>query len=230
MEENGTFEVLPKKEVIQIKKEYEKLNKLLGGIREMAKLPDAMIIVDPKKEINAIREARKLNIPVFGIVDTNCDPDDVDYVIPANDDAIRAVKLIIGVMNNAILEANGGKITDYVSDKTDENGTDIMKKAVESVKRKEDRKSTEKPFDKHKKVFDKKKSSNRPEREVKVEEAKKEDKASKAEAKEETGIEKASVKEDLTDKTVAELRELAKAKEVKGYSTMKKAELLEALK
>ena len=230
MEENGTFDLLPKKEVIGLKKEYAKLNKLLCGIRGMDKLPQAMFIVDPSKEEIAIREARKLNIPVFGIVDTNCDPDMVDYVIPANDDAIRAVKLIIGVMNNAILEANGGKITDYVSDKTDENGTDIMKKAVESVKRKEDRKSTEKPFDKHKKVFDKKKSSNRPEREVKVEEAKKEDKAPKAEAKEETGKEKASVKEDLTDKTVAELRELAKAKEVKGYSTMKKAELLEALK
>ena len=230
MEENGTFDLLPKKEVIGLKKEYAKLNKLLCGIRGMDKLPQAMFIVDPSKEEIAIREARKLNIPVFGIVDTNCDPDMVDYVRPANDDAIRAVKLIIGVMNNAILEANGGKITDYVSDKTDENGTDIMKKAVESVKRKEDRKSTEKPFDKHKKVFDKKKSSNRPEREVKVEEAKKEDKAPKAEAKEETGIEKASVKEDLTDKTVAELRELAKAKEVKGYSTMKKAELLEALK
>lgn len=230
MEENGTFDLLPKKEVIGLKKEYAKLNKLLCGIRGMDKLPQAMFIVDPSKEEIAIREARKLNIPVFGIVDTNCDPDMVDYVIPANDDAIRAVKLIIGVMNNAILEANGGKITDYVSDKPDENGTDIMKKAVESVKRKEDRKSTEKPFDKHKKVFDKKKSSNRPEREVKVEEAKKEDKAPKAEAKEETGIEKASVKEDLTDKTVAELRELAKAKEVKGYSTMKKAELLEALK
>lgn len=230
MEENGTFDLLPKKEVIGLKKEYAKLNKLLCGIRGMDKLPQAMFIVDPSKEEIAIREARKLNIPVFGIVDTNCDPDMVDYVIPANDDAIRAVKLIIGVMNNAILEANGGKITDYVSDKTDENGTDIMKKAVESVKRKEDRKSTEKTFDKHKKVFDKKKSSNRPEREVKVEEAKKEDKAPKAEAKEETGIEKASVKEDLTDKTVAELRELAKAKEVKGYSTMKKAELLEALK
>ena len=85
MEENGTFDVLPKKEVIQIKKEYEKLNNLLGGIREMTKLPQALIIVDPKKEYNAIREARKLNIPIFGIVDTNCDPDDVDYVIHCGD-------------------------------------------------------------------------------------------------------------------------------------------------
>ena len=159
METDGTFDLLPKKEVIGLKKEYAKLDKLLCGIRAMDKLPQAMFIVDPSKEEIAIREARKLNIPVFGIVDTNCDPDMVDYVIPANDDAIRAVKLIIGVMNNAIIEANGGTITDYVSDKTDENGTDIMKRAVESVKRKEERKPTnDKPFDKKKK-FDNKKSS-----------------------------------------------------------------------
>ena len=227
MEQDGTFDLLPKKEVIGLKKEYAKLNNLLCGIRSMDKLPQAMIIVDPSKEEIAIREARKLNIPVFGIVDTNCDPDMVDYVIPANDDAIRAVKLIIGVMNNAIIEANGGTITDYVSGKTDENGSDIMKRAVESVKRKEERKSFDKPFDKKKKPFDKK-SSNKPEREVKVEEAKEE-----AVEVKETVKEKATVKtqkEDLTEKTVAELRELAKAKEVKGYSTMKKAELLEALK
>jgi len=131
-------------------------------------------------------------------------------------------------MNNAILEANGGKITDYVSGKTDENGTDIMKKAVESVKRKEDRKPFDRNFDKKKKQFDNKKSSKSFEKEVKVEEAKKEE---KVEAKEVKAVEKkATVKEDLTGKTVAELRELAKVKEIKGYSTMKKAELLEALK
>ena len=230
MEQDGTFDLLPKKEVIGLKKEYAKLNNLLCGIRSMDKLPQAMIIVDPSKEEIAIREARKLNIPVFGIVDTNCDPDMVDYVIPANDDAIRAVKLIIGVMNNAIIEANGGTITDYVSGKTDENGSDIMKRAVESVKRKEERKSFDKPFDKKKKSFDKK-SSNKPEREVKVEEAKKEEKVAKEVEEEKVTVkEKAEVKEDLTEKTVAELKELAKAKEIKGYSTMKKAELLEALK
>ena len=228
MEQDGTFELLPKKEVIGLKKEYAKLNNLLCGIRGMDKLPQAMIIVDPSKEEIAIREARKLNIPVFGIVDTNCDPDMVDYVIPANDDAIRAVKLIIGVMNNAIIEANGGTITDYVSGKTEENGSDIMKRAVESVKRKEERRTFDKPFDKKKKSFDKK-SSNKPEKEVKVEEAKKEEKVEAKEVKEAVK-EKATVKEDLTGKTVTELRELAKAKEVKGYSTMKKAELLEALK
>ncbi len=227
MEADGTFDLLPKKEVIGLKKEYAKLDKLLCGIRSMDKLPQAMIIVDPSKEEIAIREARKLNIPVFGIVDTNCDPDMVDYVIPANDDAIRAVKLIMGVMNNAILEANGEKIVDYVSGKTDENGQDIMKRALETVKRKEERKVVEKPFEKNKKQFDKKKSSKSLDSEVKVEETKEEVKEEKVSK---TVKEKATVKEDLTDKTVSELRDLAKSREIKGYSTMKKAELIEALK
>ena len=226
MESDGTFDLLPKKEVIGLKKEYEKLNKVLCGIRKMDKLPQAMFIVDPSKEEIAIREAKRLNIPVFGIVDTNCDPDMVDYVIPANDDAIRAVKLIVGVMNNAIVEAQGGKIVDYVNGKED-NGTDIMKRAVESVKKKEDRVRN---FDKNKKTFDKKKSFNKVAKEAKVEakESKTENiKEEKVTDKKEV---KAVVNEDLTKKTVAELRDLAKAKSVKGYSTMKKAELLEALK
>jgi len=232
METNGTFDLLPKKEVVGLRKEYDKLNKILCGIRNMEKLPQAMFIVDPSKEEIAIREARKLNIPVFGIVDTNCDPDMVDYVIPANDDAIRAVKLIIGVMNNAIIEANGGHITDYSNGKADENGSDIMKRAVESVKKKEDRK----PFDRKnfdKKPFDKKnnfkKSFNKVEKEVK-ESPKAEKEVVKAEKTEKVESKKAEVKEDLSSKTVSELRELAKAKDVKGYSTMKKAELLDALK
>ena len=220
MEKDGTFDLLPKKEVVHIKKEYNKLNKLLCGIRDMYKLPQAMFIVDPSKEEIAIREARKLNIPVFGIVDTNCDPDMVDYVIPGNDDAIRAVKLITGVMNNAIVEANGGKIVDYTSDnRKEEKGEDIMKKALETVKRKEDRKPR---FDRK---SDKKNFSKSS---TKVEKAPKEE--AKAEVKEVKSEPKKAEKEDLTTKTVAELRELAKAKEVKGYSTMKKAELIEALK
>jgi len=113
MEEDGEFEKLPKKEVIKLIAERDKLEKFLGGIKEMKKLPDALFIVDPRKEHNAILEARKLNIPVFGIVDTNCDPDDVDYVIPANDDAIRAVKLVTYVMGNAIIEANGGVVEKF---------------------------------------------------------------------------------------------------------------------
>ncbi len=113
MEEDGEFAKLPKKEVIKLIAEREKLEKFLGGIKEMKKLPDALFIVDPRKEHNAILEARKLNIPVFGIVDTNCDPDDVDYVIPANDDAIRAVKLVTWVMGNAVIEANGGVVEKF---------------------------------------------------------------------------------------------------------------------
>lgn len=104
---------LPKKEVIKLVAEKDKLEKFLGGIKDMKKLPDALFIVDPRKEHNAILEARKLNIPVFGIVDTNCDPDDVDYVIPANDDAIRAVKLVTWVMANAVIEANGGVVEKF---------------------------------------------------------------------------------------------------------------------
>ena len=116
MEKDGTFEKLPKKEVVGLKKEYEKLNKNLCGIREMTKLPEAVIIVDSTKEYNAIREARKLGIPVFGLIDTNCDPDDVDYVLPANDDAVRSIKVVLGALTNAIIEANGGTLVDYVSE------------------------------------------------------------------------------------------------------------------
>ena len=116
MEKDGKFELLPKKEVAQIQKEYDRLNKLLGGIREMDRLPKAIIVVDPRVEINAIREARKLHIPVFGIADTNCDPDAVDFPIPANDDAVRSVKVVLGVLANAVCEANGLQTVDYVTE------------------------------------------------------------------------------------------------------------------
>ncbi len=109
MEKNGMFEVLPKKEVIKLKGEMEKLTKYLGGIQNMKKLPGALFIVDPRKERNAILEARKLGIPVVAIVDTNCDPDEVDYVIPGNDDAIRAVKLIAAKIADAIIEGRQGE-------------------------------------------------------------------------------------------------------------------------
>ncbi|GAB0167138.1 MULTISPECIES: 30S ribosomal protein S2 [Lysinibacillus] len=109
MEEEGTFEVLPKKEVIQLKKEHERLIKFLGGIRDMHDLPDVMFVVDPRKERIAVAEARKLNIPLVGIVDTNCDPDEIDYVIPANDDAIRAVKLLTAKMADALIESKQGE-------------------------------------------------------------------------------------------------------------------------
>ena len=109
MEEDGTFELLPKKEVSQLKLEKEKLDKFLGGIRNLKGKPGALFVVDPRKEKIAISEAHKLGIPVVAIVDTNCDPDDVDYVIPGNDDAIRAVKLIAGAMADAIIEGRQGQ-------------------------------------------------------------------------------------------------------------------------
>lgn len=182
METDGTFEALPKKEVIQIKKEYEKLNKNLRGIREMKKLPQAMVIVDPRKEDIAIKEARILGIPVFGIVDTNCDPDMVDYVIPGNDDAVRSVKLLIGVLTNAIAEANGNEVIDFVSE-------DDKAKAEKRAQKKEAAKTSE------------------------VKEAKAEEK----------------VTEDLSALTLSELKDRAKDAGVKGYSAMKKQDLVEAL-
>lgn len=191
MEENGTFDVLPKKEVIGLKKEYEKLNKVLCGIRNMEKLPNALIIVDPKKEINAIREARKLNIPVFGLVDTNCDPDDVDFVIPGNDDAVRSVKVVLGVLTNAICEAKGLELVDYITEE-------------------------EKPKKDHKEA--------KSVKEVFVESL--EDETTKAAIEEEKEIEE----EDLTLKTLTELKAIAKKRGIKGYSTMKKNDLLTALK
>ena len=109
MEEDGTFAMLPKKEVIGLQAEIEKLEKYLGGVKEMKKLPAALFIVDPRKERNAIAEARKLNIPIVAIVDTNCDPDEVDYVIPGNDDAIRAIRLIAATMANAAIEGRQGE-------------------------------------------------------------------------------------------------------------------------
>ena len=183
MEKDGTFEALPKKEVIQIKKEYDKLVKNLRGIREMKRMPQAMIIVDPRKEEIAIKEARILGIPVFGIVDTNCDPDMVDYVIPGNDDAVRSVKLIIGALTNAIAEVNGNEVIDYIS---------------EEDKNKETKKASKK------------------EEKTEIVEVKEE----VVEAKEETV--------DYTKMTVAELKEVAAAKEI-NVAGMKKAEIIEAL-
>ena len=199
MEQDGTFNLLPKKEVIKIKKEYEKLNKNLRGIREMKKLPQAMVIVDPRKEENAIKEARILGIPVFGVVDTNCDPDMVDYVIPGNDDAVRSVKVMLGALTNAIAEVNGNEIIDYVTEE-DKNKTDKKeKKAKKEVE------------------------------EVKVEVTEEVAEEVKANA---SDVEEAMATEEknLDSMNLAELKEMAKIKGIKGYSKMKKDELIEVLK
>ena len=201
MEESGKFELLPKKEVAKIQKEYDKLNKLLSGVRDMDKLPKAIIVVDPRVEINAIREARKLHIPVFGIVDTNCHPDDVDFPIPANDDAVRSVKVVLGVLANAVCEANGLELIDFLSENEvsskPQKEIKVETKVVELDDFKEEKKETKKEVKKET-----------------VKEVKKEEN-------------KETV--DYSKMTVSELKKLAKEKGVSGYSTMKKDELISSL-
>ncbi len=182
MEKEGVFEKLPKKEVIGLRKEHEKLNRVLCGIREMHKLPQALVIVDPKKEYNAILEARKLKIPVFGLIDTNADPDLLDYVIPGNDDAVKSIKVVFGVLNNAICEATNLEMVNYVNEED---------KAVKTEVKKEEKAPVAE--------------------EVKVE------------------VKETAKKEDLTEKTLTELKALAKDKGIKGYSSMKKDEIIAEL-
>ena len=137
MQEDGTFDVLPKKEVILLKKEMDKLERNLGGIKEMDKIPGVIFLVDPKKERIAVLEAKKLNIPVIGLVDTNCNPEEVDYAIPGNDDAIRAVKLIADVMANAVIEGRQGEsfeTAEVEEQNVEEEATD-MEQVVEEAEK-----------------------------------------------------------------------------------------------
>lgn len=126
MEVDGTFDVLPKKEVVEIRKEWDRLEKFLGGIKDMPRIPDVLFVVDPRKERIAVQEARKLNIPIIAMVDTNCDPDEIDYVIPSNDDAIRAIKLITAAMADACVEAKQGQVDVEVDEENDKEFFDNL--------------------------------------------------------------------------------------------------------
>ena len=253
MESDGTFDLLPKKEVIGLRKDMARLEKFLGGIKEMRKAPEAIFIIDPRKERNAILEARKLHIPVFGIVDTNCDPDDVDYIIPANDDALRSVRLIVDKMADAVVEANGGFTG---QDKVETNVEKEVKPVVEADSQKQEKvkkeeKSDQKVIVKLKpevkkvktsepivvKVEAKKEVKAEPKKEVKAEPKKEVKTETKKEVKpvvkKEVKVE--PVKEekpqvDLDSMTVADLRDLAKDNNLTGYSKLRKAELIEEIK
>ena len=185
MKNEGKFELLPKKEVAKLQKEYDKLHKILCGIRQMVKLPQAVIVTDPRIEYNAVREAKKLGIPTFGIVDTNSDPDLVDYVIPGNDDAVRAVKVVLGVLANAVCEGNNLPLDDYVTEE----------EFVKPNKKKETPKE----------------SVTVIEKEIEVE-------PTEAETV------------NYEDMKLSELKTIAKEQGIKGYSSMKKEELLSVLK
>ena len=215
-EEDGIWAKLPKKEVAQLLRKRDRLEKFLGGIKDMKDIPQALFVVDPRKEEIAVAEARKLGIKVFGIVDTNCDPDLVDHVIPANDDAIRAVKLVSWVMANAVIEANGGVVEKFEDEEAP--AKPAPKRAPREYKEPREHKEfkenrTEKPVRKE------------------VKEVKEEKVVEEAPKKETKAPKKAKVETvDYDAMTVAELRDLAKSRELKGYSTLRKAELIELLK
>ncbi|MDD3712067.1 MAG: 30S ribosomal protein S2 [Candidatus Izemoplasmatales bacterium] len=209
MQEDGTFDALPKKEVINLKKEIARLEKFLGGIKEMRKVPEALFIIDPRKERNAILEARRLDIPVFGIVDTNCDPDEVDYVIPANDDALRSVRLIVNKLADAVIEASGGQsnLDVEAEEDTTTEETDIEEVLEEEVV------ASKKPAPAAKPVV------------VKVT-----SQPVKEEVKPVEKVETKVVEIDLDSKTVAELKDMAKELNLSGYSSLRKAELIDLIK
>jgi small subunit ribosomal protein S2 len=234
MEKDGTFDKLPKKEVIQLRKEHTRLEMFLGGIRNMRRMPKAVFIVDPMAELNAVKEARKLGIKIVAMVDTNCDPDLVDYIIPCNDDAIKSVTLISTVIADACLESKGkAPIIAYTEDK------DIPRPPRRDDRRRDDRrpnghrndnrgrkfegKPRPQPTTTTNKVTVEKIEAVKEIRETaKVAEAKVDTKAIAAEKQVEAGT-------DLSKMTLAQLKTMAKEKGIKGYSTKKKAEIIEMI-
>ncbi len=261
-EKDGTFDRLPKKEVVDLRKELARLEMFLGGIKEMRTLPDAVFIVDPRKENNAIKEARKLKIPIFGMVDTNCDPDEIDHIIPANDDAIRSIKLIVSKMADAMIEGGGG-VSEGKEETTQQQPEtkkpeqkrpaprrEDLKKKVESRPQKPTPVKREAEIDKEAKTaVEKSEELSKDPKAVKVEPKKgtprrksapvKDEKVAPAEAvtvspepskAETSALEEQKLADDLENKTVPELKQLAKDKGLSGYSKLKKAELIEALR
>ena len=229
MEEDGIFDMLPKKEVIKIRKEYDKLNKNLRGIREMKKMPQALVIVDPRKEEIAIKEAHILGIPVFGIVDTNCDPDVVDYVIPGNDDAVRSVKLVIGVLTNAIAEVNGNEVIDYISEEDKVKAEKGEKEeATEKKEKKAKKEEAEEVAEEVKEEAEpaKKATKKAAPKKEEVKEEKEEKPAAKKTTKKAPAKKEEAV--DYSKLTVVELKKIAAEKKI-SVTGLKKAEIIEAL-
>ncbi|TVP96760.1 MAG: 30S ribosomal protein S2 [Acholeplasmatales bacterium] len=248
MEKDGTFERLPKKEVIGLRKELNRLEAFLGGIQDMRTLPEAVFIVDPRKERNAILEARKLGIPVFGMVDTNCDPDDIDVIIPANDDAIRSIKVIVTTMCNALIEGGAGDAAE--GDAADAETTEEAPKRPERREARPVRERSDRPQDRPARSQERpKRNEARPYRPdpkpqpqitkpVQPQPVKEPApvvepqpvKASAPAVEAQPVPAQNPVQASLDDMTVNELRELAKDKGLTGYSKLKKSELIEALK
>lgn len=204
-EKDGLWSKLPKKEVIQLARKRERLEKFLGGIKEMKDIPRAIFVVDPNKEVIAVHEARKLGIPVFGIVDTNCDPDLIDYVIPANDDAIRAIKLISSVMANACIEAQGGEVEKFDDEEAAKTGREERPRRP----RREMSPRQDRPV------------RQQPQQQTQAPKPVTKDKVEKPVVKE--------VAVDYNSNTVAELKQIAKDRGLSGYSALKKADLIELL-